>query len=224
MTGTATARRRLMLGLCAVASSPGCNTVLNRDAPRTEYFSIDDLRAQAAPPAGAQSLSGGGSADADAGRKVLMLAAGTTPTLFDSERMVFTRDGVSRAYYHYANWSERPGRRMARMAESRLAQDPYWKAVVSTVAGVRGDLLLTLSLEDLTHDDSSAPGQVNVACTAELLDWRQHRFIARTRLRRSVAVNSRDAKGAATAASQAVSLLLDDLTAWTRQTARGPAP
>lgn len=222
MTGTHAARRRLMLGLCAVASSPGCNTVLNRDAPRTDYFSIDDLRAQTAPPI-AQPASGGGSADADAGRKVLMLATGTTPTLFDSERMVFTRDGVSRAYYHYANWSERPGRRMARMAESRLAQDPYWKAVVSTVAGVRGDLLLTLSLEDLTHDDSSAPGQMNVTCMAELLDWRQHRFIARTRLRRSVVVSSRDAKGAAAAASQAVSLLLDDLTAWTRQAARGSA-
>jgi cholesterol transport system auxiliary component len=233
MTMQQTRRRRIAFGLCALAANAGCGSVLSNNTPRSEFFSLDDLSARPSTSAGRAETSAavtGSMASPpavmpnDSGTRVLMLATGATPTLFDSDRMVYTRDGVGRSYYNFASWSERPGRRLATLAETRFSQDPYWKAVVSTVAGARGDLLLTLKLDDLTHDDSNPPGQMNVACTAELIDWRQHRFMARTRLQRSATVRSRDAKGAAAAANQAVSLLLDDLEAWTRQAARPVQP
>jgi len=219
--------------LCAVALAvlgglSACGNPLKNSAPRSEYFVLRDLApspatspATSATPAAASAGSSVLAAPALAAgtSRVLMIAAGPTPTLFDSERMVFSPDGVSRAYYHFANWSERPARSLVQLTEARLAQDPAWKSVVSTVAGVRGDLLLTLKIDDLTHDDSKQPGTVRIAVTAELLDWRQRRLVQRRPFERNVSVEARNAAGAAAAANRAVTLLLDDLGAWTREAA-----
>lgn len=212
------------LALTAMGGLSACSNPLKNSAPRSEYFVLRDLAPIPATTAAPANQTGGVAATPAAGAgspRVLMIAAGPTPTLFDSERMVFSPDGVSRAYYHFANWSERPARSLVQLAEARLAQDPAWKSVVSTVAGARGDLLLTLKIDDLTHDDSKQPGTVRVAVTAELLDWRQRRLLQRRPFERSVSVEARNAAGAAAAANRAVTLVLDDLGAWARETAVG---
>lgn len=214
------------VALAVLGGLSACGNPLKNSAPRSEYFVLRDLGPAAAPsatPAAASTVSSVVAAPALAAGtpRVLMIAAGPTPTLFDSERMVFSPDGVSRAYYHFANWSERPARSLVQLTEARLAQDPAWKSVVSTVAGVRGDLLLTLKIDDLTHDDSKQPGTVRFAVTAELLDWRQRRLVQRRPFERNVSVEARNAAGAAAAANRAVTLLLDDLAAWAREAAVG---
>ena len=219
------ARRFTMmwLGLTALSGLAGCSNPLKNSAPRSEYFVLRDLTSGASMSASSSAGSHSGTAgSAAATPRVLMITAGASPTLFDSERMVFSPDGVSRTYYHFANWSERPGRSIVGLAEARLARDPAWKSVVSPVAGVRGDLLLTLKLEEFTHDDSVKPGIMQVAFTAELMDWRQRTLVQRKRFERSVTVEARNAAGAAEAANRAVTRLLDELSVWTRDAALSP--
>jgi ABC-type uncharacterized transport system auxiliary subunit len=84
---------------------------------------------------------------------------------------------------------------------------------------VRGDLLLTLRIDELTHDDSVQPGQMRIAVVAELVDWRHRRFIQRRRFEHSAPVASADAQGASQAANVAITSLLDALVAWTRTSA-----
>lgn len=225
MKPTPCGARRFALMLVALTASSalsGCSNPLKNSAPRSEYFVLRDLTPGNSPTAASDANANPGAGAPGAPTpKVLMVAAGATPTLFDSERMVFSADGVSRAYYHFANWSERPGRSIVSLTEARLARDPSWRSVVSPVAGVRGDLMLTLKLEELTHDDSVKPGMMQVAFTAELMDWRQRNLVQRRRFERSVAVDARNAAGAAHAANRAVTLLLDELSAWTRDAALG---
>ncbi|MFN7645356.1 MAG: ABC-type transport auxiliary lipoprotein family protein [Burkholderiales bacterium] len=212
-TGRATgvrSRRALLRAGAALAALPlagvaGCGA-LTSTAPRFDFYVIEDLRP--APPA----VSASTPPRVD---RTLLLTYGATQALFDSDRIVFTRDGASRAYYQYSNWSERPGRRIVSLAEARLAQGGGFRAVAQTVAGARGDQVLSLRLEELMHDDSVSPGVLRLGLTAELLDWHTRTIAARRTFSRTASVGSRDAKGAARAANVAVTELLDELATWT---------
>lgn len=209
----ARAPRRAMLVALSCAALAGCSTLSN-EAPRFEFFVIEDLR----PP---------GAAAADAPPRTdrtLLLATGATQALYDSDRIVFMRDGAGRAYYQYSNWSERPARRIMALAESRLARGGGFRSVAQTLAGVRGDLVLSLRLEELVHDDGTAPGTVRVALGAELVDWRTRTMVARQTFARQAPVPTRDARGAAAAASVAVTALLDELTPWVEARAASIRP
>ena len=198
--------RLKMAALLTVAFIAGCANPLQNTSQRQSFYVIEDLRrGQVAPSASASRIDA-----------VLMVSTGTAPALFDSERMVFTRDGVGRSYYHHASWSGRPSRRITELAEARLSSTDDYRAVVQSVAGVRGDLLLTLRIDELTHDDSVQPGQMRLAVVAELVDWRHRRFIQRQRFEHSAPVVTADAQGASQAANVAATALLDSLAVWTR--------
>lgn len=210
------ARRALLRGgvaatfaLVALVALPGCGTLAS-DAPRFDFYVIQDLRPAATPPA---------TPAAPRVDRTLLLTTGPTQALFDSDRIVFTRDGVGRAYYQYSNWSERPARRIVALAEARLAQGGGFRAVAQTLAGVRGEQVLSLRLEELVHDDSASPGVLRLTVIAELLDWRTRTMIARRTFTRIETVGTRDAKGAARAANVAVTGLLDEVVIWTEASA-----
>lgn len=207
-----TTRRSLLRALPALplAALGGCGT-LTSSAPRFDFFVIEDLRPMAVSPPAARL------------DRTLLLTGGATQALYDSDRIVFTRDGAGRAYYQYSNWSERPGRRILALAETRLSQSGSFRAVAQTVAGVRGDLVLSLRLDELVHDDGAPPGAVRVAITCDLIDWRNRALLARRSFAQSAPPPTRDARGAAQAASVAVSAVLDDLTAWVTTSAAGMA-
>jgi ABC-type uncharacterized transport system auxiliary subunit len=199
MTPTSTRRdalRRLSLG--AVALLGGCGL---DPSPRIDYQVLRDTGKSAAAAARID--------------KVLLLAIEGTPALYDSERMVFSADGKSRSYFQYGFWSERPARRLLTLAESRLAGAQLFRSVALSTSGVRGALLLNLRLQELYLDDSTAPGRVHLAFSAELIDWLDRRLLARRGFSRVLDVMTRDAAGLALAASQASSALLDELVAWT---------
>lgn len=212
---SAGARRRWLRALPAAAlgapfAIAGCDT-LNNTAPRFDFFVIEDLRTARAPAPAART------------EQTLLLTTGPTPALYDSDRIVFTPDGSSRSYYQYSNWSERPARRILALAEARLAGRGGFVAVAQTLAGVRGDLVLTLRLDDLTHDASRVPGRVNVVLGAELVSWRARRLVARESFAQSAEALTADARGAAAAASIAVTAVLDALAPWV-ETAAASAP
>jgi cholesterol transport system auxiliary component len=205
-------RRRLLAALSCGALA-GCPTLSN-EAPRFEFFVIEDLRPGAASASDAAPRT----------ERTLLLTTGPAPALYDSDRIVFTRDGAGHAYYQYANWSERPARRILTLAESRLARGGGFRSVAQTLAGVRGDVVLSLRLDELVHRDGTAPGTVRATVSAELVDWRTRRLVARRTFSQQAPVPSPDARGAAAAASAAVTALLDELTPWVEARAASIRP
>ena len=85
------------------------------------------------------------------------------PGLYDSDRMVFSADGRSRSYFQFGNWSERPAQSLLLLAETRLARSKRFREVASSTSGVRGDLLLSLRLDELYLDavDRAGPGEAD---------------------------------------------------------------
>jgi cholesterol transport system auxiliary component len=212
---TALSRAALGMMICLVTCVltgllAGCGSLsITNASPKIDYFVLQDLGLPAPSTAGALPRS----------NRVLLIAGSTSQALFDSERMVFTKDGISRSYYQFANWSERPAQSLAILAEARLSRVDSFRAVTQSTSGVKADLLLTLRLNELTHDDSVSPGLMRLEVTADLLDWRARELIARRVFTRSVAVASRDSIGGAQAANRAITTMLDDLLPWVESNA-----
>lgn len=195
-------RRRMLVGLAGAAPAlllAGCGL---GNAPRRDFHLLRDADSQAGAPAGPGI------------DKVLLVSAGAMPGLYDSDRMVFSADGRSRSYFQFGNWSERPAQSLLLLAEARLVRSKRFREVASSTSGVRGDLLLSLRLDELYLDASAEPGQVKLIVTAELVDWRSRQLLARRGFAQAAAVANADANGLAEAASQAVGVVLGELVAW----------
>jgi ABC-type uncharacterized transport system auxiliary subunit len=189
-----------------VAAIAGCGLGTGQ---RTDFHVLRDPGADAA------------TAPAPRVDQVLLLAAVAMPGLYDSDRMVFSADGRSRSYFQFGYWSERPAQSLLMLSQARLVRAQRFREVATSTSGVRGDLLLTLRLDELYLDASAEPGQVKLILVAELIDWRQRTLIARRSFRHMAAVPQRDAFGVAAAASQAVGVMLTELVAWTALSAAG---
>lgn len=197
-------RRRALAGalLAAPAWLAGCTLP---QAPRQEFHLLrDGAGAEGVGPTSAQAPNA----------KVLLVSAFAPPGLYGSDRMVYSADGHARSYFQFGFWSERPAQTLQALAEARLVRSQRFATVAASTAGVRGDLLLSLRLDALYLDASADPGQVRLIVSAELIDWRQRTLLARQRLQHTAAVARRDAADLATAASQALAALLDELVPW----------
>jgi ABC-type uncharacterized transport system auxiliary subunit len=226
-------KRRRLLGAAAAwplaVAGTGCGALpaLN-DAPRFEFFVLDDLAKDALTGAAAGAADG---ATSGAGRspprtdRVLLVSMGQSQALYDSDRMVFSPDGVSRAFFQYSNWSERPARRLVSLVERRLAASGTFRTVALSTAGVRGDLVLSLRLDELYLDESAKPPRVRATVLAELLDWRNRALLGRRGVTRDVPTPTLDARGMARASNVALTAVLDELSAWLGEVAAGnPLP
>jgi ABC-type uncharacterized transport system auxiliary subunit len=195
-------RRRLLVGLGVAAPAAllaGCGF---GNAPRLDFHLLRDADANA-PATPGPVLD-----------KVLLVSSGAMPGLYDSDRMVFSADGRSRSYFQFGLWSERPAQSLLVLSEARLIHSGRFREVASSTSGVRGDLLLSLRLDELYLDASAEPGRVKLIVTAELIDWHSRQLLARRSFAQAAPVPKRDAGGLAEAASQAVGVMLGELVAW----------
>ena len=135
-------------------------------------------------------------------------------------KLIVGNDGRSRSYFQFGYWSERPAQSLQTLAEARLAQAGRFREVVASTSGVRGELLLSLRLDELYLDASLDPDEVRLAATAELIDWRERRLIARRAFAQNAPVPHGGAAGLADAASEALGRMLGELVAWTADGAR----
>jgi len=207
-------RRRVALGVPAVLvlAGSGCGSLVG-DTPAPVWYLLEDLGPAAGPAAGAQPIA-----------QNLLVAPVLASSFDDSVMLAYGRAANTRAHYKFAGWTERPARRIGLLIERRLAGRARFASVAQSTAGVRGDLMLNLSLEHLYHDVSSSPGRARVALIAELLHWRERVLLARRSFERTAPVAREAADAAVDATNRAFSALLDDLCPWVEETAaRAPA-
>src|SRR5262249_45058289 len=120
----------------------------------------------------------------------------------------------TRAYYQLNHWTEPPARRVDTLMAERLARSGAFRSVATSTDGVKGSLVLSLRLEELYHDASSAPGLVRISMTAVLSDPARHTMTEKRSFVRSAPAATYDAAGAVGAFDAALGSLLDDVTSW----------
>lgn len=132
----------------------------------------------------------------------------------DTVAIAYSRRSHEFAFYQLANWTERPVRQLPRLLQRRLESRGVAGAVGLMGEPLRADWLLTLAIDTLHHDVSVSPGQARLALTAELFDRRQAGRVARRSFVAAVPTPAAGSPAAATALSQAVGQVFDEMLPW----------
>jgi cholesterol transport system auxiliary component len=178
----------------------GCLSI--PDVPPREYYVLADL---AQPAAAATGATGG---------RVLLVNPAFASPFYDTQNLVFSRAPGQRAYYQFAGWTDRPGRTLGELLARRLDANGGFRAVAATTAGVKGDIVLHVRLEEFYHDVTAKPGSVRIEATAVLVDPVGRTLIARRRFVQSAPVSDENAQAAVSAFNQATTGLLDEMSVW----------
>lgn len=202
-------RKLALVLLCGLGTGlAGCMSF--QDVPPREYYVLDDLaKASASKPA------------AQAGRVLLVSPASASP-FYDTQSLVFSRAPGQRAYYQFAGWTERPGRRLNELLMRRLEARGGFKSVAATTAGIKGDFVLSTRIEEFYHDAGANPGSVRVEVSAEMVDYAARTIVAQRRFAQSVAAASDNAQAAVAAFNRAATTVLDEMSAWVESVATQP--
>lgn len=198
---------RAIAALLAIVSMAACGS-FGGDTPARAWYQLEDQRAAERQPAPALAKS-------------VLIESVSASAIYDSTSLVFSRSPGELAYYQFAGWADRPAHRIGLLAERRLVARGLFPSVAASTAGVRGDLLLRLSLEEALHDTAASPGTARIALRAELIDWRERKLVARRAFAASEPVAREDAAGAVAAFNRALARLLDELAPWVEASAAG---
>lgn len=202
-------RRSLRLGLLVLAASlsTACVSLFpGEGVPTQVWYELKDLR---------PSQAGTGPAASTAAKeRTLLIGPVASTAFFDGNRLAFSADGHTRGYYQFAAWTDRPAKRLGALVEKRLADSGRFASVAQSTSGIRGQLLLNITLEQCLHDASAEPGQARIGFTAELIDWRSRGLIARRTFNGAAAVSQANALAAVNGLSHALTGQLDELTSW----------
>lgn len=201
--------KRAAAAIAGAALLAGCMSI--PDVPPRDFYVLEDLATPGAVKPGG-----------DAGHVLLVHTAAASP-FYDTQSLAFSRAPGQRSYYQFAGWTERPARRLAELLSRRLEARGGFRSVAPSTAGVRGDTVLNLRLEEFFHDAAAKPGSARVAVTAELVDIAGRTVVARRRFTQSAPVADENAQAAVAALNQATTTLLDELSAWIESATAKPA-
>jgi cholesterol transport system auxiliary component len=195
-----------LAGLALLLMLPACMTV--GQLP-TVYYVLGDGSFASVQPVRASGVS-----------RRLLVAPTEVESFYDTASIAFSRKPGTRGYYQYAFWTERPGQAFTRLLVARLETAGAFSSVALSTSGVDGELILNTTLTELYHDAAQAPGWARVRLTAELVDRRSRRLLARRTFDQAAPAASYDAPGAVAGFERAIAALLDELGRWAQEKAR----
>jgi len=147
----------------------------------------------------------------------LLVAPTTASSFYANTEIAYSRAEGVRSYYQFSSWTESPDLAINAQLISRLVRGSHFRAVVPAGSGIRGELLLTSTLDQIYHDATAPPGLSNIRLSAQLSDPVTRTLIARRTFDASVPAPSFDAAGAVQGFREALGQVLGQLTAWVNQ-------
>lgn len=193
--------RRIAVSATIFLSS--CAALESLNNPRgITWYSLEDSRTVEPVPA-SQTLPA-----------VLIIEPVRANPFYDSTQLAFSRSDIARAYYQFASWTERPAKRLAILVERRLSARNLFNTVATSTVGLRGDISLNLTLDELFHDTITSPEKARIVITAELINQRRRKLIKRQQFIGEFPIERPTAANAVRAMSEALSSFLDELDTW----------
>ncbi|MFK7965618.1 MAG: ABC-type transport auxiliary lipoprotein family protein [Burkholderiaceae bacterium] len=204
----------LAVGLCLTVSACGGLAIGGQQA--MNWYTLSD-QALESPSRVTKPIVANPTPNKPTKAGALLIGPITSNPFYDSTQLAYSRSDIARAYYQFASWTERPTKRLAVLIEQRLTARSQFEVVASSTAGIRGDLLLNLTLDEMYHDTTASPPLARVVVRAVLVDPSQRRQLAQQRFENTSLVANPDAVSAVRAINAATTSLLDDLSSWVEQ-------
>jgi ABC-type uncharacterized transport system auxiliary subunit len=198
--------RSALLALALSMVSIGCISVgigESSGQPQVQYR-LEDL---AQPPARAARQI----------PRSLVIVAMPSASVGDTFSMAYSRVPQQRSLYQYASWTDRPSNRIVQLLERRIDARGLFESVSELGHGLRGNVVLNVTVDELVHDTVAARGRLHL--TVELIDRAERTLVARRRFTAEAPVAQENSRGAAEALSRAVTTALDDVMAWLEEAA-----
>ncbi len=198
---------RTLIGVVVLTVISGCMTTAN--LPAVQYYVLDN-----------RGVAGSVQRMARGGAGVLLVQPASASPFYDTQRLVYSSAPGQRAYYQFAAWTARPARALSDLLQRRVEQGGVFASVASTTAGVKGDLVLNVRLEEFYHDTAERPGRVRIEVSTELIDAGTRTVTTQRRFAHSVVTNAENAPAAVDAANRAVTAVIDDIASWVERSSK----
>lgn len=190
----------------------GCAALGTVVAPHpTSVYSLADVRDTATPAL----------AHAAASAPTLIVSPPHAAAGFDSQRMMYVRQADQFEYFAHSEWIDTPARMLAPRIVAAVESSGAFRAVVQTPSPAAGEMRLDTEILRLQHEFLSAPSRVRFTLRAYLVESATRRVIASREFDAAVAATSEDPYGGVVAANRAVQTVLEKLSAFCAEAARG---
>lgn len=203
-------RLRLLLASSCAAFIAGCFSIgLGGEGTALAQYRLEDLSPKVQPRATPID-------------RRLLLSPLPSETVGDTFSMAYTRAEQQRQFYQFASWTDRPSARVVQLVSERIEARAMFDSVARLGAGVGGNLILNIGVNEFVHDLRSNTARIEV--TAELIERRGRALVERKRFIVSAPVTQQDAASAVAAWSRALTTLIDELVPWLERTAEALPP
>lgn len=132
----------------------------------------------------------------------------------NSQKIIFSADGIEQGFYQYANWAEPPPKRFTTLLLMALDQAALFQSATSISAGAIGNYQLNTVMLECFHDTSSKPGKARIKVRAELVEALSRKLVAQRLFETDVELKSYDARGAVDGISEAMQKMIREIVGW----------
>lgn len=195
----------------ALLSGCGVLSTIGSPSPQPTFYSlayIPNAAAPAASPAATTALT-------------LIVSPPHAAAGFDSQRIMYVRQANQFEYFAHNQWIDTPARMLAPFIVSAVESSGAFRAVVQTPGAAAGEMRLDTEILRLQHEFLATPSKVRFTLRAYLVDSATRRVMATREFDAVVPATSEDPAGGVAAANRAVKTILEDLSAFCADAARG---
>jgi cholesterol transport system auxiliary component len=190
----------------------GCGAIGAAVSPLpTSSYSLADARDTASPALAYAALTG----------PTLIVSPPHAAAGFDSHRIMYLRRADQLEYFAHSEWIDTPARMLAPRIVAAVESSGAFRAVVQTPSPAAGEMRLDTEILRLQHEFLSAPSRVRFTLRAYLVESVTRRVIATREFDAAVPATSDDPYAGVVAANRAVQTVLEKLSAFCAEAARG---
>ena len=192
----------ILLAAYVMLTFGGCSMLFGVEAWDEKLYQIPEVR-----------LSSDGGYKHQSGIR-LTVRPTISSQLINSQRILFTSDGIERGFFQFANWAEPPPKRITSLLVQALGESKIFDSVSLASTSAAADYQLVTELLECIHDTSSSPGNAKVRIRVEMINLSSRELVGQRTFSKEVEVESYDARGTVEAISKAIHGIIEEILQW----------
>ena len=191
----------------------GCGALSPTTTPQPSFYALDNARIEARAttlPAAAPQTA-----------PTLIVNPPHAASGITSQRIIYVREAHKLEYFAHSEWVDPPARMLAPLIVAALENSGAFRAVVLAPSAAAGDLRLDTEIIRLQHEFHVQPSRVRFTLRAYVVEDKTRRVLAWREFDATVPAASENPYGGVVAANQAVQTVLENLSAFCVEAARG---